>query len=126
MNTHAAGGGTALKEAAPENPENTATRKDDAPKDPLGFLPLDGAAKQAANWIAVALGVWLLLNGVGMIGDGFKMVAGDQAKELFSFAENPFVGLAIGVVATAIIQSSSTTTSTRIFGTKSTAYSAPR
>ena len=55
--------------------------------------------------------MWLLLNGVGMIGDGFKMVAGDQAKELFSFAENPFVGLAIGVVATAIIQSSSTTTS---------------
>ena len=46
-----------------------------------------------------------------MIGDGFKMAAGDQAKELFSFAENPFVGLAIGIVTTAIIQSSSTTTS---------------
>ena len=39
------GGGMALKEAPAEN---TATRKDDAPKDPLGFLPLDGAAKQAA------------------------------------------------------------------------------
>ena len=79
--------------------------------DPLGFLPFEGTAKQVANWVAVFLGIWLLLNGVGMIGDGFKMVAGDQAKELFSFAENPFVGLAIGIVSTAIIQSSSTTTS---------------
>jgi len=79
--------------------------------DPLSFLPLEGTAKQVVNWIAVFLAIWLLLNGVGMIGDGFKMAAGDQAKELFSFAENPFVGLAIGIVTTAIIQSSSTTTS---------------
>lgn len=79
--------------------------------DPLSFLPFEGTTKQIANWIAVFLAIWLLLNGVGMIGDGFKMAAGDQAKELFSFAENPFVGLAIGIVTTAIIQSSSTTTS---------------
>ncbi|SIS45626.1 solute carrier family 34 (sodium-dependent phosphate cotransporter) [Corynebacterium appendicis CIP 107643] len=79
--------------------------------DPLSFLPLEGTAKQVVNWIAVFLGIWLLLNGVGMIGDGFNMAAGDQAKELFSFAENPFVGLAIGIVTTSIIQSSSTTTS---------------
>ena len=84
---------------------------DDEQKDPLGFLPFEGTAKQVANWIAVFLGIWILLNGVGMIGDGFKMIAGDQAEELFSFAENPFVGLAIGIVTTAIIQSSSTTTS---------------
>ena len=78
--------------------------------DPLSFLPLEGTAKQVVNWIAVFLGIWLLLNGVGMIGDGFNMAAGDRAKELFSFAENPFVGLAIGIVTTSIIQSSSTTT----------------
>lgn len=84
---------------------------DDERKDPLGFLPFEGTAKQVANWIAVFLGIWLLLNGVGMIGDGFKLIAGDQAEELFSFAENPFVGLAIGIVTTAVIQSSSTTTS---------------
>jgi len=85
--------------------------EDDEKKDPLAWLPFEGTAKQVANWIAVFLGIWLLLNGVGMIGDGFKMIAGDQAEELFSFAENPFVGLAIGIVTTAIIQSSSTTTS---------------
>ena len=59
---------------------------DDEQKDPLGFLPFEGTAKQVANWIAVFLGIWILLNGVGMIGDGFKMIAGDQAEELFSLS----------------------------------------
>ena len=94
-----------------KNLEDLDVDDDNEHKDPLGFLPFEGTAKQVANWIAVALGVWILLNGVGMIGDGFKMIVGDRAEELFAFAENPFVGLAIGVVATAIIQSSSTTTS---------------
>ena len=93
------------------NLDDNEVDEDDEKKDPLAWLPLEGTAKQVANWIAVLLGIWLLLNGVGMIGDGFKMIAGDQAQELFSFAENPFVGLAIGIVTTAIIQSSSTTTS---------------
>ena len=92
---------------APDNDLDDDTQEND----PLSFLPFEGTAKQVVNWIAVFLAVWLLLNGVGMIGDGFKTAAGDQAKELFSFAENPFVGLAIGIVTTSIIQSSSTTTS---------------
>ena len=94
-----------------KNLEDLDVDDDSERKDPLGFLPLDGKAKEIANWIAVIIGIWVLLNGVGMIGDGFKGIAGDRAEELFSFAENPFVGLAIGIVATAIIQSSSTTTS---------------
>lgn len=39
------------------------------------------------------------------------MATGDHAKELFAFASNPFAGLVIGTVATALIQSSSTVTS---------------
>ena len=114
---NATGGSTAVKEKDTgrdddnKNLDDLDVDDDNEHKDPLGFLPFEGTAKQVANWIAVALGVWILLNGVGMIGDGFKMIAGDRAEELFAFAENPFVGLAIGVVATAIIQSSSTTTS---------------
>jgi sodium-dependent phosphate cotransporter len=46
-----------------------------------------------------------------MIGSGFKMAAGAQAKELFEFASNPVTALVIGVLATALIQSSSTVTS---------------
>ena len=41
--------------------------------DPLSFLPLEGTAKQVVNWIAVFLGFWLLLNGVGMIAGGLPL-----------------------------------------------------
>lgn len=63
------------------------------------------------QWIGVVLLVYLLIAAVGMIGSGFKSATGDQAKELFAFATNPFMGLIVGTVATALIQSSSTVTS---------------
>ena len=63
------------------------------------------------QWIAVAALIYLLICAVGMIGSGFKAAAGGQAKELFDFAVNPFAGLVVGTVATALIQSSSTVTS---------------
>ncbi|MEO0819426.1 MAG: Na/Pi symporter [Pseudomonadota bacterium] len=63
------------------------------------------------QWLAVAGLVYLLICAVGMIGSGFKSATGDQAKELFAFALNPFAGLVVGTVATALIQSSSTVTS---------------
>jgi len=46
-----------------------------------------------------------------MISTGFKVAAGDQAKELFAFASNPLTGVIVGTIATALIQSSSTVTS---------------
>ena len=63
------------------------------------------------QWITVAALVYLLICAVGMIGGGFKMSTGEHAKELFAFASNPFAGLVVGIVATALIQSSSTVTS---------------
>ena len=63
------------------------------------------------QWASVAFLVYLLICAVGTIGGGFKMATGDHAKELFAFASNPFAGLVIGTVATALIQSSSTVTS---------------
>ncbi len=63
------------------------------------------------NWLLVALLIYLLIAAVGMIGAGFKSATGDKAKELFEFATNPFLGLIVGTVATALIQSSSTVTS---------------
>lgn len=63
------------------------------------------------QWLAVALLVYFLLAAVGLIATGFKMAAGDHARSLFEFARNPFSGLVIGTVATAIIQSSSTVSS---------------
>lgn len=66
---------------------------------------------KALKWIMVALLVYLLICAVGMIGSGFKGATKDDAKNLFDFATNPFMGLVIGIVATALIQSSSTVTS---------------
>lgn len=63
------------------------------------------------QWAAVAFLIYLLICAVGMIGGGFKIATGGHAEELFAFASNPFAGLVIGIVATALIQSSSTVTS---------------
>ena len=63
------------------------------------------------QWITVALLIYLLICAVGIIGSGFKMSVGGHATELFAFASNPFAGLVVGIVATALIQSSSTVTS---------------
>lgn len=62
-------------------------------------------------WLLVVVLVYLLLAAVGAIGDGFKSVAGDNAKDLFAFASNPLIALVVGLVATALMQSSSTATS---------------
>ncbi len=62
------------------------------------------------KWLMIVGLVYLLLVAVSLIGGGFKITAGDQAKELFAFASNPVAGLVVGVVATALIQSSSTVT----------------
>lgn len=74
----------------------------DSSMTPLGTL---------LRWLAVVGFIYCLLVAVGMIGTGFKAAAGDSAKELFKFAANPFLGLLIGTLCTALIQSSSTVTS---------------
>ncbi|MBL4601443.1 MAG: Na/Pi cotransporter family protein, partial [Emcibacteraceae bacterium] len=67
--------------------------------------------KTAFQWLAIATLVYLLISSVGMIGAGFKGATKGQAADLFQFATNPFTGLIIGILATAMIQSSSTVTS---------------
>ncbi|AZM96025.1 MULTISPECIES: Na/Pi symporter [Halomonadaceae] len=76
-------------------------------------LPTQGERPGTSQWLSwlIVIGlVYLLLAAVGAIGDGFKAATASNAKELFSFATNPIIGLVIGVVATALIQSSSTVT----------------
>ena len=64
-------------------------------------------------WLGIILMVYVLLIAVGMIGSGFKLASGGKegAEKLFAFATNPFLGLIIGTMATALVQSSSTVTS---------------
>lgn len=79
--------------------------------DALAAQPSMPATRQWLSWLLVVALIYLLLAGVGAIGDGFKAATGSNARELFAFATNPLVGLMIGLVATALIQSSSTVTS---------------
>ncbi|MDJ0918216.1 MAG: Na/Pi symporter [Woeseiaceae bacterium] len=64
------------------------------------------------TWFGVASFVYLLLVGVGVIGDGFKLVSGgsEGAAKIFAFAANPIAGVILGTLATALVQSSSTVT----------------
>lgn len=64
-------------------------------------------------WVTVVGFVYLLLVGVGVVGDGFKWISGgaDGAERIFAFASNPVVGVILGTLATALVQSSSTVTS---------------
>ncbi len=79
--------------------------------DALTVEPSLPATRQWLSWLLVVALIYLLLAGVGAIGDGFKAATGNNARELFAFATNPLVGLMIGLVATALTQSSSTVTS---------------
>jgi len=63
------------------------------------------------SWLVVLGLVYLLLVAVAVIGGGFKLAAGGAAAELFGFAGNPIAGVVVGMLATALIQSSSTVTS---------------
>ncbi|WP_050758007.1 Na/Pi symporter [Bermanella marisrubri] len=65
------------------------------------------------KWMILLAGVYAILLSVGMVGSGFKWASGgsEGARELFAFATNPFVALLIGILATSLVQSSSTVTS---------------
>lgn len=67
-----------------------------------------------ASWATCLLLVYLLLVAMSALGTGFEGLFGgpDRAKAFFeTYAGNPFVGLVAGLLVTAIIQSSSVTTS---------------
>jgi len=55
--------------------------------------------------------LYMFLVSIGMIGAGFKGLGRGFAEELLSSSAAPLIGLFIGILATSLIQSSSTTTS---------------
>jgi sodium-dependent phosphate cotransporter len=72
---------------------------------------ISGVGKTAVKVVLVLTALYVFLVSVTMMGSGFKTFGKGFAEALISGTSNPFVGLFIGVLATAIIQSSSTTTS---------------
>ena len=59
----------------------------------------------------VVLSLYLFLVGIKGLSSGIKHLGGDFAKEIMSTTSDPFLALFIGVLATTLFQSSSTTTS---------------
>jgi sodium-dependent phosphate cotransporter len=70
------------------------------------------------EWAMIFVGVvivlfflyWFLF-GLGLLGDGAKVMTGCVAGSLFGDDANPIAGLMVGILATVLMQSSSTTTS---------------
>lgn len=59
----------------------------------------------------VGVFLYLFLVSIGLMGVAFKGFGKDFAENLIATTSNPFIGLFIGILATSLVQSSSTTTS---------------
>eukprot|EP00980_Cylindrotheca_fusiformis_P024273 scaffold11698_cov138-Cylindrotheca_fusiformis.AAC.6 len=74
--------------------------------------------RSPVEWGMIFIGILLVvfflyffLLGLDLLGDGAKTMGGCAAGELFGDDMNPIAGLMVGIVATVLLQSSSTTTS---------------
>ncbi|MCK4371797.1 MAG: Na/Pi symporter [candidate division Zixibacteria bacterium] len=63
------------------------------------------------KFLAIAGLIYLFILSITLLGASFKLFGEEFAEGIFQVTANPIVGLVIGVLSTAIIQSSSTTTS---------------
>jgi sodium-dependent phosphate cotransporter len=71
-----------------------------------------------AEWGVISVGIFFVifflyffLFGLTLLGNGAKVLTGCKAGELFGDDTNPIAGLMVGILATVLLQSSSTTTS---------------
>ena len=70
------------------------------------------ALSAAARITAILATLYVFLVSVKLLGTGFEMIGGGFSERLIATTSNPFVGLFIGILATSLVHSSSTTTST--------------
>lgn len=63
------------------------------------------------NIIIIIISVYVFLLSIKLLGHSFKLFGKGFAETMITWTTNPFAGLIIGIVATSLIQSSSTTTS---------------
>lgn len=65
----------------------------------------------ALQVLALCMILLLFFTSIELMGDSFKLMGQGVAEQLLLMTSNPFVGLFIGILATSIVQSSSTVTS---------------
>lgn len=76
-------------------------------------MTTSGEKARSGFWVQLVpllMLLFLFMSSVNMMGSGFKLMGGRFAESLLSVTSNPFAGLLIGVIMTAIVQSSSLTT----------------
>mmetsp|Transcript_62796 Transcript_62796/g.140114 ORF Transcript_62796/g.140114 Transcript_62796/m.140114 type:complete len:557 (+) Transcript_62796:70-1740(+) len=61
--------------------------------------------------VGVLASIYFFLMGLDMMGSSFLVLGGKGAGELFTITDNPITGLMVGILATVLVQSSSTSTS---------------
>ncbi len=71
----------------------------------------DETVKTVLKIVAVFVLLYFFLVSISLMGGAFKLFGKDFAEKLFALASNKFIGLFIGVLTTALVQSSSFTTS---------------
>ena len=76
---------------------------------------LNRADKSSPKWywsvLMMLFGVFLFLFSIDMVGASVTMIGQETAQSILLATSNPFIGLFIGLLATALLQSSSTITS---------------
>jgi sodium-dependent phosphate cotransporter len=73
--------------------------------------------RSSTSWIItqrvllLMLILFVFLVSLNLMSGGFKLLGKDTAEQIITLTSNPFIGLFVGLLATALVQSSSTTTS---------------
>lgn len=62
------------------------------------------------RWLLVLASIFAIIVGINLILDGVYNVGTTSTNRLYDLARDPFIGLLIGILATALVQSSTTTT----------------
>ena len=73
--------------------------------------PPMSARERLLRIVALAGILYVFIMSIELIGDTFKLMGDDFARGLFEYTMNPFSGLLTGILATSLVQSSSTVTS---------------
>jgi len=79
-----------------------AVKKEEKPITPIQIV---------AAVFGALLALWVFLLGLDLLGGSFKVLGGRGAGGMFSAVDNPIAGLMVGILATVLVQSSSTSTS---------------
>lgn len=89
-----------------------------ADRDPTSASSVDGLSTGVDRprvysfwWVGTLAAIVTLSFGLNLLADGLEELVGDRVEQLFGFATNPALGLLIGVMTTALVQSSSAVTS---------------